>query len=102
MQAVFPQNQSATVNLILNDVEDEAAYVVKKRSISQKNGSILDEWGKFQYETNLERADVKYLQEICIPHLSMEKRKAEKGRLHLHLKLETHEFALYHIYKENR
>ncbi|MDE7310603.1 MAG: helix-turn-helix domain-containing protein [Eubacterium sp.] len=102
MEAMFPQNQSTTLNLVLNDMEDDETYVVKKRSISQKNGSILDEWGKFQYETHLERADVKYLQEICIPHLSMEKRKAEKGRLHLHLKLETHEFALYHIYKESR
>lgn len=102
MDTMFYQNQSITINLILNDVEDDERYVVKKRSISQRNGSVLDEWGRLQYENHLERADVKYLQEICIPHLSMEKRRASKGKLNLHLKLETHEFALYHIYKEER
>lgn len=102
MGAIFHQEHPVTINLILNEMEENARYVIKKKSISQKNGSILDEWGKFQYETNLERSDVKYLREICIPHLSMEKKQAARGKLHLHLKLEKHEFALYHIYKENR
>ena len=70
--------------------------------MSGKDGSILDEWEKFQFETHLERADVKYLQEICIPQLGMEKKRAKGGRLHLHIQMEKHEFALYHIYMENK
>ena len=103
---VFHKNEAITVNLLLNDMEESEMYVIKKRSISQENGSILDEWGKFQYETHLDRADVKYLQEICIPHLSMEKRRADQTKLYLHVRLGKHEFALFHIvavgYKQNR
>lgn len=102
MDTMFSQNQLVTINLILNSAEDGERYVVKKRSISQRNGSILDEWGRLQYETHLERADVKHMQEICVPNLSMEKIRASKGKLNIHLKLETHEFALYHVYKEER
>lgn len=99
---VFHENETLTLNLVFHDMEEDAVYVVKKRSISQEKGSILDEWGKFQYETHLERTDVKYLQEICIPHLGMEKIRAEQSRLHLHLKLGKHEFSLFHIYKDKR
>lgn len=81
-------------------MEEDETYIIKKKSVSQQDGSILDEWEKFQFETHLERADVKYLQEICIPQLGMEKRKAEGGRLQLQFQLQKHEFVLYHIYKE--
>ena len=81
-------------------MEDGEMYVIKKRSISQEQGSILDEWGKFQYETHLERSVIKYLQAVCIPHLEMEKRQAQKSGLLLQITLKQHEFALYQIYRE--
>jgi len=100
LDSIFIGDEPIAINLALNGLEENRSYIIKKRSISQENGSILDEWKRFQYETHLERADIKYLQEICIPHLCMEKRKAEKGKLHLHVRLKMQEFAFYHIYKE--
>ena len=102
LDRIFPENEPLSVNMILNHMQDGETYIIKKKSVSGKDGSILDEWEKFQFETHLERADVKYLQEICIPQLGMEKKKAEGGRLYLHIQLEKHEFALYHIYMENK
>ncbi len=100
LDTVFHEKDPLAVNIILNDMEEDETYIIKKKSVSQQDGSILDEWEKFQFETHLERADVKYLQEICIPQLGMEKRKAEGGRLQLQFQLQKHEFVLYHIYKE--
>lgn len=100
VKSIFHENQTLTLNLKLNGMEDGEMYVIKKRSISQEQGSILDEWGKFQYETHLERSVIKYLQAVCIPHLEMEKRQAQKSGLRLQITLKQHEFALYQIYRE--
>ena len=50
------------------------------------------------FETKLERADIKYLQEISVPGLSMERLQAQKDKLIFSVPLESQEFTEYHIF----
>jgi beta-xylosidase len=94
----FEKEIELSMNLVLNGVNENCTYVVKKRSISSEHGSILNEWERFNFDTKLERADIKYLQEICIPHLEIERIQAVRNKLKLSVSLKSQEFAIYHIF----
>jgi beta-xylosidase len=79
-------------------VSENATYIIKRRSINRAQGGILWEWQKLNFETRLERADVKYLQEICVPSLGMERLQAKKDKLIFSVPLESQEFTEYHIF----
>lgn len=85
------------VVITLTDMPVRRTYIVKKRTIG-KEGSILDEWEKFQYEKELSGKDVKYLKEACFPRMSMEKKKTVSDTLEIRECLQAHEVRLLHIY----
>lgn len=85
------------VVITLTDMPARQTYIVKKRTIG-KEGSILDEWEKFQYEEELSGKDVKYLKEACFPRMSMEKKKTVSDTLEIRECLQAHEVRLLHIY----
>ena len=97
-RVVAEGNPSAT-DLSIDGLSDGDEYIIKTRSVSRHHGSILDEWRRFRYETALERQDVKYLQEICVPHMSMERKKVSGGRLQIRIALAVQEFQLLHVYR---
>ena len=96
---VVSEGKPAAFDLFLSGLADGDEYIVKTRSVSRHHGSILDEWKRFRYETSLERQDIKYLQEICVPHMSMERRKVSGGRLPIRVVLDAQEFQLLHVYR---
>jgi beta-xylosidase/AraC-like DNA-binding protein len=75
-------------------------YCVKQRTLNREHGSALAEWKKFQYDTSLNRPDVKYIDAISIPHLTKRKVKLgpEEHEIDLHLEMEVHEIDLIHIF----
>ncbi|MDO4622820.1 MAG: helix-turn-helix domain-containing protein [Eubacteriales bacterium] len=101
LDSIFPEDAILPIDVILKGVSSNCSFTVKKRAINREHGCILDEWGKFQYESNLTRNDVKYLQDVCTPSLSMEHVSAKEDRLALHIALHRQEFALYHIYRND-
>jgi beta-xylosidase/AraC-like DNA-binding protein len=94
----FEKYQSLVLNFTLCGVSENATYIIKRRSINRAQGGILWEWQKLNFETRLERADVKYLQEICVPSLGMERLQAKKDKLIFSVPLESQEFTEYHIF----
>lgn len=99
LDSIFTESKELTLHIQLENMMDDCEYMVKKRSVSREHGSILDEWAAFNYEKNLERQDVKYLQDICIPSLTMEHLRSENGKLNLEIILGKQEFAYYHIFR---
>ncbi len=93
------KGEPLTLKLALNGLADGGEYIIKTRSISRRYGSILDEWKRLRCEAQLERADIKYLQGVCVPHMSMERKTAEGERLSVAIRLEDQEFCLLHIYR---
>lgn len=88
--------------LALRGLPEGAEYVIKTRSVSRNHGSVLDEWAGLHYERHLERADIHYLSEICVPRLQMGHERVSAGRLTVPVLLEEDEFQLLHIYRERR
>lgn len=99
LDSVFTESKEITLHFQLEHMMDNCEYMMKKRSVSRKQGSILDEWAAFNYEKNLERQDVKYLQDICIPGLTMEHLQSEDGKLNLEITLGKQEFVYCHIFR---
>ena len=93
------EGESMTLRLVMKGLAEGAEYTVKTRSVNRQHGSILDEWKRLRCETHLERADIKYLQEICVPHMSMEQQTVEGEKLNVTIPLAPQEFRLLHIYR---
>ena len=97
---VFEDEQPITVEFRVDNLSEVGEYYIKKRTLNRQNGSILTEWGKFQYDTRLTRQDVKYLQGISFPTLSQSKAKVTSKDLALNVQvtIEPHEISLIHIF----
>lgn len=100
LDTYFEKNNMIALKFCLTGVEAERKYTVKKRLVNEAYGSILQEWIRFNCETDLEGSDVKYLRDICIPHMSMEKKNTAGNILEFETELKAHEIALIHIYED--
>lgn len=97
---IFEDENPINLDFHLENLKDSGEYYLKKRTLNRQNGSILNEWGKFQYDIRLTRQDVKYLQGISFPTLSQSKKRVINGDNTLDMKviLEAHEISLIHIF----
>ncbi len=76
-------------------------YVVKRRILTPKEGSLLCEWEKLGFDTALNSRDIAYLRRISFPRISMKKCEATaSGELEIREKLGAQETVLLHIYEE--
>lgn len=75
-------------------------YVIKRRTINPKEGSLLWEWRKFEFNNTLTSQEVKYIRQICFPRISLKKQETENGILEIQEKVGLHEIVLIHIYEE--
>lgn len=74
-------------------------YVVKKRTVSPKEGSLLSEWGRFDFDSGLSSQEVRYIRQSCYPRMSMKKMESKDGTLVIREELLPHEMDLIHIYE---
>ena len=84
----------------LAGVSENAGYVVKRRSVNANHGSIIDEWSKFNNDSKLERSEIKYIQEICLPELSRSHIRSRGELLTIEVDLEAEEFCVLHVFPE--
>ena len=74
-------------------------YQVKIYRINEQSGSILRKWGELGYENELSRNDVKYLQRVCGPALSIQMMEARDGVLPLDVTIAANEIGFIRIRK---
>ncbi|WP_029322386.1 GH39 family glycosyl hydrolase [Butyrivibrio sp. AE3004] len=88
------------LSVTIKHLNGNGTWYIKRRILNRQHGSILDEWEKFQYETRLTRNDVKYLEAMSVPKLTLERAELEKPDNSISLKasLEPHEVCLIHIF----
>ncbi len=94
----FDDGGAITLNLEFEGMSENCEYIIKKRSVNNEHGNFLELWKDFDYSTSLERNDVKYLQEICIPSLGLLREKSKNGKLSVSLPLQPQEVCNLHIY----
>lgn len=98
---LFEDQDPIDLNFTLDNMPQDAVYTVKVRRINENEGSILCEWGKFQYESYLEGHDVKYLRGTCFPRMAMKKLNVKGGMLQITETVQANEVVLLHIYERN-
>lgn len=102
IEDIFENRNLLELNIVLEQMPSDMNFVIKKRTVNESEGSILGEWRHFQYEKRMEGNDVKYIREACFPHISMEKRRVEQGRLNIEVTLKAHEVLLLHVYENTQ
>lgn len=98
MNDIFKESKPLELEIIMKNIPSNGKYTIKKRTINQSNGSLLDEWGKFQYDPELESSEVKYVREKCIPDLSMRKQTIDNNIICIKEILQVHEISLLNVY----
>lgn len=53
LQNIFEGDRNLHISVRLKQLFSNGIYTVKKRSINEQEGSLLAEWGKFQFDTEL-------------------------------------------------
>lgn len=99
ISGLFENNDPLEIRICLENIREDAEYIIKSRSVSPKKGSLLGEWKNFGYSNDLTENDVKYIRQGCYPRMLMNREYAEKGRLRIQTVLNPHEVTLIHIYK---
>ncbi len=99
-QIRYEDERQLEMRFLLRGLVCAEEYMIKKRFLGRQSGSVLDEWEKFDFETRLNREDIKYLQASSMPRIEMERAAADDaGRLELKVRLEPQEVELIHIYR---
>ncbi len=100
VHSFFDYEHNKRLTLKLEGVGTNCWYYVKKRTVNREHGSIIDEWAKFDNASDLERNDVKYLQELCVPGLTRTRQQSQGNVLTLEVDLEAEEFCLIHVFPQ--
>lgn len=96
---LFDDNSRLKINIQISHVRN-GFYYVKTRSISQKSGSIQDEWGRMGLVENLNTQDIDYLRSISIPRITIYEYPVKNNMLEISLSLDPHEIQCIHIYRQ--
>ncbi len=96
----FDMKDDKKLIIKLEGVSENSGYYVKRRSVNRDHGSIIDEWDKFGNDSRLDRVDIKYLQEICVPEHSRAHIKSKGNVLTLEVNLQAEEFCVLHVFPE--
>ncbi len=89
------------LTILLNQLIDEGEYVLDQRTLNRSHGSILDEWGRFSFENNLGRQEIKYLDSITMPILAQEHVQVKGQQFKTELILKPEEVTLLRIRRVN-
>ena len=89
-------NKPLHLNLVLN-VPDNEIFRVRILSVNRQSGSIHDEWNRMNQPQKLDRDDIAYLTDICVPDIKIIEMRSAEGRLQIDTQLEANEFQLIQI-----
>lgn len=92
----YEDTKTAELEIVLSDMED-GVYQMKMYRVNEKNGSILYIWKEMQYTQELDREDLKYFKRTCEPKLTIEKIRAEEGRIKTKIRLLSNEIIYIKI-----
>lgn len=101
MQHIFEDNHHLSIHIILKNMPLNANYTIKKYCVCEGEGTLLAEWEKFQFDTQLERSDIKYIKNACYPRIYMERKETQGNCLSVDVALKAHEFIMINIYQND-
>lgn len=79
---------------------NNGTYLYRKSRMTDRQGSVIYEWGQYSFMDNLRREDIQHLRTICTPQIVSRRFHVSHGCLELDVELEANEIAYIHIYPE--
>ncbi len=78
------------------------SWIIKRETLNPEHGSVLDAWADFDYDNDLGRKDVKYLDAVSTPALAQNSvtLSRESGAIELEVILRPQELSLLHIFRK--
>ena len=96
---MFENTDGMVMKFMLHGLEAGEDYIIKRHIVNQDYGSVMDEWRRLGFESEMRNNDIEYLKSVCIPRIQMGHRVAEEGQIYLEATLKAHEMQLIHVYK---
>lgn len=100
MDTLFEDLRPRKITLTFTGLPEGQVFLLKRETVNAQHGSVLDAWGRLQFEKDLSGSDVKYLRDTCVPELTLEKQRVENGRLTYTCTLQAHEISVLDIYTD--
>ncbi|MDD3402469.1 MAG: helix-turn-helix domain-containing protein [Hespellia sp.] len=94
---LFREQQPLHLSLYMKNVRDGKRKVTKY-TVRESEGTILAEWKKMGFVETLNRAEIEYLEKICIPRMKNSWINTEDETLNLDITLGENEFQLILIF----
>lgn len=90
---------------LLIDIQNPGSsgtWLIKREILNQEHGSVLDAWASFDYDSDLGRQDVKYLDAVSTPGLAQNSiaLRSDGGTIHLEITMKPQELSLLHIFRK--
>lgn len=92
----FEDRKPLRLSIALSNVVN-GVYQIKVYQIGPRMGGVLEAWAEMEYETDLSRNDLQYLQRVCGPKLSIQTVSVENNTLSLEMELQPNEIRLLRI-----
>lgn len=99
LSKAFLDEEKEQIEFTIEDLEQEGVYILKEEVVDNKNGSIQDEWRLLGNQEELGNEEIRYLKNICIPKLYMDRIVCVDGKISFSVTLEPHEMRMIYIYK---
>lgn len=96
MEQLFTVQKQSRLHIQLQGLAD-GNYQIKTYSIHRGWGSIQDEWLRLGLVDNLSIQEISYLENICVPKLTIETVRIQDGTLDLDLLLEPSEIRCIYV-----
>lgn len=98
LRELWEDDKSVELKLVLEHLNDHTTYFINRQVISCSEGSLLHEWGNFQFEESQECRQ--YLKQACFPRMSMVKQTVRNNCITITEHLQPQEVSLLYIYSD--
>lgn len=98
---LFPDDSRLKANIVIDHVKN-GCYYVKTWSVSQRHGSIQDEWQRLGCFESLNAQDISYLRGICVPRITIYEYMVNNSTLEINLALDPQEIQCIYIFRQLR
>lgn len=99
VESLFVNHDVLSLEITLDNMEDNCLYEIRQKSVSPKAGSILDKWIELGCEKYLLSEDISYLKRVSVPEVSIYTVHSIREQLHLNMQLSPHEIRWISIKK---
>ena len=98
----FQDEKPLRLRIKIQNPGPAGSWIIKRETLNPEHGSVLDAWADFDYDNDLGRKDVKYLDAVSTPALAQNSvtLSRESGAIELEVILRPQELSLLHIFRK--